>query len=79
MYDAIGQVWASSCVTLEFLFLELLKRYINRLPILDEEIWKLSGTGEDRVSRLEPLNFLDFGVFNCRPCLSNIFFINILD
>ena len=33
----------------------------------------------DRVSQLEPLNFLDFGDFNCRPCLSNIFFINILD
>ena len=27
----------------------------------------------DRVSWLEPLNLLDFGDFNCRPCPSNIF------
>ena len=33
----------------------------------------------DRMSQLRPLNFLDFGDFNCRPYPSNIFFINILD
>ena len=76
MYDEIRQDWASSCVTLEFLFLELLKRYINRLPMLTQ---LPTGTGEDRVSQLEPLNFLDFSVFNCHPCLSNIFFIHIFD
>ena len=85
MYDEIRQDWASSCVTLGSLSLELLKWYINRLPTLtqlpmgDKERWKQSGTGEDRVSQLEPLNFLDFGDFNCRPCLSYIYFINILD
>ena len=36
MYDEIRQDWASSSVTLGFLFLELLKRYINRLPTLTQ-------------------------------------------
>ena len=49
---------------------------------ISEEICKLNKTDgnnlvQDRVSRLRPINFLDFGDFNC--CPSNIFFINILD
>ena len=54
-------------------------KIIKEICECNKERWNFFGTLQARVSRLEPLNFSDFGDFNCCPYPSNIFFINTLD